>query len=1210
MKFEEKIKRCSELLHKFCTDLKSHSNLNYYDSNISSESFFIPLLNLIFDCDLKNANATIKNAVAVDLVDTNKRIAFQITSNDKAEKIHTTLRKYQENELYNQFDRLIIILIKEGKVNNYAKADFTKDIDRKFNFDSSEDIHNISTLLRKLQGISPDKVENSKIYEHIEFQLGTLLDKTHVWTIETAFHEIEENTGGYLNENFFEIDDYYFKKDFEEKFYANSEIYVHGSNKEETLYCILNYIHNKLYSDSKSDKKEVYIFRDKESWELAKGYLKDCVVIPFFEASQIPALKGNINIFICGVESYNKNQIFLRRRTRGFLSEKLQKNKYEYAYNLVQRTNGIYFYLKKELYHGQLESPLWVKDKHIAIITAILVGSWNKSNRDLQVLETISGIEYSELMNYLKKYINIEMPLLVEKNFYDNISYEIAYPEDAFFSIKDDISPELFEQFLDQAKYVLSEKLLCSDLLKNGIIRTLTFIATQNRQFQIKIDKFVCEILSEIKDIKSWAYISIYIDKLCEASPRAVLSRLEKGLNDNSEMIDLFKRNYYLGSGVQNYHHILWCAEKLLGLKELSARAIRWLMELFNCIDKGSLKDNLRSVLLKIYCVWYNSTVLSTNDILYLAEEGLRKYSFFWELIFEELYCPPTTISNNQVFLYREDNTASIEQKGNNFQQESGYYDLIISNINDNFEYWIKIIRLFPRVTNIRLQTSLDKLKNDIELMNDIKREKLQYELRKIIYECRLYSYSQIDNQLIPKIESLCKAISFKDKVYEFLYLTRTEFFPIPFPASESPSLKNKPKRQVILKKEFERFKRLQLDLFHLLKSLDADISEELGSNIAEYYSDGKYDEEILKGMLTIPNISIVISSYIKWCYNNDSKTVLTSALKLIDGYDEGKTLLLSVLRIPMLNQEITTMLDSLSDKDQYKYWKDYFRFYDLTTLELITYGIEKLIKYEIWTKALDMICHFKDSLTIDSMVVYLNQIINQINIYDSTIRSMEVIISQIIISINEKVLNNNYESYPQLFDIEKNLLPIIGWRRAKCMQYYINNYPQLLAKIVKSAFEYDRSTTNDWKLYERIKFCPGEIDGKIDKTVLENWIKEFRACLEEQNQISKFSKILGRLFTFSPVGTDGLKPHEAIRDMIEEYGDNELFQSYLFNTLNGLGLHKLDSDETYNIASEFSDIANKFRVRYPKTAVIYDDLAEFYKSTAFEERKYLENYN
>lgn len=92
MKQEELIKSCGDLLYKLCDLVESRNSINYYDINISSEYFFISLLNQVFDCDLKNLNTEEKNATAIDLYDTNGKIAVQVTSDSSAEKIHNTLK--------------------------------------------------------------------------------------------------------------------------------------------------------------------------------------------------------------------------------------------------------------------------------------------------------------------------------------------------------------------------------------------------------------------------------------------------------------------------------------------------------------------------------------------------------------------------------------------------------------------------------------------------------------------------------------------------------------------------------------------------------------------------------------------------------------------------------------------------------------------------------------------------------------------------------------------------------------------------------------------------------------------------------------------------------------------------------------------------------------------------------------------------------------
>ena len=1220
MQLEQIIKRCSELLYKLCENVQRLNSLNYYDINISSENFFIHLLNLIFGWNLKNENFTRRNTAAIDLTDDDNRIAIQVTSNDSAEKIRNTIKKFREDKLYERYDRLIVVVIKKRK--SYT-AEFGSVLQGKFAFDKKKDIFTIDELIHKIQEIGYRKA--AEVCEYLEFQIGTVMDRKRVQTIESAFQEICENTNGYMNEDFFEVDDYRFKKAFEEALKGSAEIHVNGTNKEETLYCILNQVHQMVRD------KETYIFRDADSWNAAKDRLEDSIVIPFFEAEQIPVLHGNTNIFIYGTGTHQKCGIELRRRTRSFLTEKLRNNGCEDAYNLVQQTNGIYFYLKKELFKGQLASPLWGQDKHIAVITAVLAGSWCKIDGDLQVLEAISGIQYSELSSYLEKYIGIEMPLILKKTSRDRVYYEITDPEIAWYEIKESITQEQCNKFLTQARKVISDKsYVYSGLLKKGMIRTMIFLALYNQQ-QSAVDRLVGDVLSEVQDAETWCYFANYMVELCEVSPESIISRLQEGLHDNTGMLELFEEkssNYLWGSS--NYTRILWAVEMLLEQNKFAARAVRWLMELSDKVAECSLSNNPRETLSKVFCTWYNAVELKVEEKIYLAEEGLNKYSYLWNILYEKINRRTGgIIIPNQEFTYRKKADLVREPEWSEMLQlDTAYFNLLLSHTHST-EQWIKMIRLFPDITDEMLDTSVAALEKDIEAMRDSERESVQYGLREIVYSHRQHNQADwaADESRIARIEFLCNNISFRDEYYEFLYITRNEYFPIFNPSPYSQENYNRSfkeddeKRKIVLQEEFARFKEKRLDLQHLLQFIDANVSYEFCYAIAEFYSGGKYDEEIMKKMLAVPHVEKVISLYVRWCYCNDNKEILVPALSLVDGYDENNVLFYSVLGIPKLNEELIKMVDKMSPEKQRGYWTTSFHIDNLSSPDLLDYVIAKLFEYRLWGKILDAVYFFKEKMSVDAVLENMVRIIHHINheksVVDSDMTDWKI---EKIIDYMENLISGDYEQYPQLFEIEINWMPVIGWDRSKCVQYYMKREARLFADIINLAYRNeDSKSPTEYNIenhltYHRIlntiRFCPGENDGHIDRGALEHWIGEFQSCLERQNQSSLLYSELGRLFTYSPVGTDGIAPHEVVRDMIERFNNHELENSYFFTTLNKRGMHVVTSGEAeHKMASDYRDIASKLRVRWPKTAEIYDRLADEYESQSIFERQEAENY-
>lgn len=1222
MRSEDQIKRCSELLYKLCDDVQRLNGLNYYDINISSEGFFIHLLNIIFDWNLKNVNFTEKNAAAIDLADKENRIAIQVTSNDTAAKIRKTLNGYREKKLYEQYDRLIIVVIK--KRTQYT-AEFDSAIQNQFDFDKKKDIFTIDELIQKIRDLGYLKI--AEICEYLEFQLGTVMDRSHVWTIEAAFHEISEKTAGYLNENFFEVDDYRFKDLFAEKLQNSTEIHVNGFNKEETMYCILNQLHQL------SSEKGTYVFRNKESWDATKDKLKDSIVIPFFESEEIPVLHGNVNIFVHQIGTHEREGIELRRRTRNFLADKLRNNGYEDAYNLIQKTNGVYYYLKHELFKGHLQVHSWGETKHIAVITAILVGGWHQMDGDIQVLETLSTLQYSELFSNFETYIGIEIPLILKKTNRNQDSYEIVDSELAWFWIRDSITSEVCMKFLNQTKIVLSDKThLYSELLKKGMIKSLIFLAL-HEQRQYDVDRCISEVLSEIQDAESWGYIAKYIMDLCEASPSAVISRLEKGLRDDTGMYELFTKSsspFLLGRS--NYTHILWATEMLLGDEQYAARAARWLLEISNSVEKCSCGNNPRDIISKIFCLWYNAAAISLEDKQYLAKEALGKYNYFWDILFEQIQHIGGSIIPNQEFSYRKD-AADMDKSpylSDAYKQRIAYYELLFKHMNSNTEKWLKIAHLFPQITDEMLDTAVEALKIDLETMRDSDRESIQYTLREIVYRHRFFACAdwKADESRIAQIESICNSISFEDECYNFLYITKSKDIPIarPVPYIEKNYRRyhddNEEKRQQIIKEELLKFKEKRLDIIHLLELARVDVSYEFGYAIAEFYSDGKYNEEILKKMLSAPHVYKVISGYIRWCYRYDSKEILSPALALVDGYDDNNELFCSVLEIPPLNYELIAMLDEMSAEKQQGYWTNSFWTHNFSfSQELLDYVMRKLFEYGLWRKALDLLHHFRKQLSISTIIENMESIILQINKESANINDMTNWKISEIISYVETTVAGNYEQHPQLFALEMKLVLIIGWENSKCVQYYMKRDARLFADIINKAFiqKNDESPTDEeinirmtyYRMYDNIHFCPGETNGQIDRSVMENWIRDFKNCLEINNQSESFHSVLGRLFAYSPIGTDGFMPHETVREMIEKYGNGRLENSYLITTVNNRGVHTVTSGETeHKMATKYRKIAAEFRVRCPKTAEIYDALARMYEGESMHDRERAENYN
>lgn len=147
------LNKIEEYLATFQLQVKISSKNNLYDINVHSETVMIPILNILFGTNLSNENDKVKNADSIDLLDTNKRIAFQITASYKLEKIKTTLTKLMASSYRSKFDKLYVYVLTE-KQKSYSQPPLTKIVGKKMNFEARTDIIDATNLFGLVKGIN------------------------------------------------------------------------------------------------------------------------------------------------------------------------------------------------------------------------------------------------------------------------------------------------------------------------------------------------------------------------------------------------------------------------------------------------------------------------------------------------------------------------------------------------------------------------------------------------------------------------------------------------------------------------------------------------------------------------------------------------------------------------------------------------------------------------------------------------------------------------------------------------------------------------------------------------------------------------------------------------------------------------------------------------------------------------------------------------
>lgn len=186
MKREGFLKEILRGLSYLKSKVELNNSVNYYDINITSESFYCDFLNLIYGYNLKNVNLITKNYKAIDLIDEEKRIAIQVTSDSTSTKIKETIRKFEEAGQYKKVEQLkILILTSKRKYKN----DFVTNY---FTFDSKNDIIDIEDISNMLQSKDASFLEN--VYNFLTREITVLkeeVETSEANEVETIIKLIE-----------------------------------------------------------------------------------------------------------------------------------------------------------------------------------------------------------------------------------------------------------------------------------------------------------------------------------------------------------------------------------------------------------------------------------------------------------------------------------------------------------------------------------------------------------------------------------------------------------------------------------------------------------------------------------------------------------------------------------------------------------------------------------------------------------------------------------------------------------------------------------------------------------------------------------------------------------------------------------------------------------------------------------------------------------
>lgn len=877
--------------------------------------------------------------------------------------------------------------------------------------------------------------------------------------------------------------------------------------------------------------------------------------------------------------------------------------------------------------------------------TCLLIGSWEEIEGDKLIIESLYGNSYDRFLEEVLPYAKGEDPLLYMIKRNGSISYYLASAENIWSYLNVLTNEKIWQSFVTAAYEVINEsenlftydsherliaqfkdeKLFWSETMRKGMLKTLLIkSAYQNdEETQLTLNRWTSKVLDCVKTEKQWIYISKFWRELCEISPEATLERLENELNEDTGLLCLFQNqssDFFFGRNA--YIDVLWGIEQFLCQREYFWRAFRWLLKLDACYFEYK-SNSPKDIFSKIFCIWMNFSSLRTaKEKLAAAEIAFDiDYNNIWEYLY-------SVINNSRRSMvgelsppkYREYEKAQPATIAEMRKAHLGYFELLIKHMNFSVDRWKKMIDLTDELPQELRKNVFEQLLYELSQMSDEEVMRIKNKIRHLIYKDRYFSSSDwsMPEEIIAEYEKLLDKINIKTIEYEYSYLFINNhdyplLHPIPY-KQRGESDDNESATQELIRDKLVEFQSYGYDLTVLAKVCAQESFSTLGYYLAKYWNDGKWDFATFKKLLAVQVSGTIAIDYLRNIGSSDVK-LCDTIIEDLSNNSCSTEILAEVYKIEgQITKEIP-LVTFASEEIKKEFWKKCFYCDDHSKF----WALAECKKYATLAVYLDQVhlIHYRNPLSAEQIFECFEDIESMPHSEGNQLTSYHV--KQLIGVIQEAYINDPQKCI-RIAHLEIIFMNFLDWKNMKCFCHIIKQSSELFAQLVEVVFKKDHSTVenhskdqayihNMYTIYEKARFCPTESNGEVSEEQLEQWIEKYRQLLLENHQESLFETTLGRLFSFSPVGTDGHEPCEAVRKMIEKYGDEKMNRAYQVAVYNRRGVFSPSAGkEELRMAKEFKENAQYLESSYPKTAKIFYGLYETYKKDSERERKDAEN--
>jgi len=949
----------------------------------------------------------------------------------------------------------------------------------------------------------------------------------------------------------------------------------------------------------------------------------------------------------------NANGISLIKRFKNDYHKALETLKLDSErISLLERnTKRSFIYLYREITTEiSKKQPQWLSKENIKdLIPALLAGGWNGDfDGDKEIIELLSGEKYDAYISKLTEWTNIEeAPIFRVMN-----TFQIISVPNLWMFIFDKITDEYINKFkesilvafgyenptfeLEEEKQAFADlygkKSKYSSFILNGIAISLIMLNEKNEESNnlngISTRAFVCSliknVLNTVNTWQQWSSIAPFLPTLAEAAPEAVLEKIENEVQSyDSALWHLFKPAKDSLFGRSYYTHILWTLEQLVWYEEFAVRAILLLVTINEKNFEYKITNSPGNSLYEIFCLWHPQSCLNIDDKIALLKKIIIEYpKTGWQLIKKLLpHNRQCCMSISKPKWHSFDR--GFETSVTNLEYHNAVdtlLDIMLENLDNDVEQWeiiINNIEFFRK----RFEKIIEMCINYSNAVSTEDCLKICDNLRSKISHNRKYKDADwiISEDYISKLEELYNRI-LPDVIDKYKYLFKWHpdvLCPIPY---NSKTFDYDKEQEYLLGIRKEALTNI-FEKYSLEKTIEFCSNAEDVNHLANIIYEKLFESNldfVLLMQFRAKNIGLY-SAIVRKVFQKVSFDEMLNKLNesCLSGEEKANILCQATVSVETI-EKMSTLEENIKDY----YWSNIniFNIKSFDESELIEIVTKKLLEYNRPFSTIKLLACSKNVKT-ELIILTLEKNIELSNVVEDNGMTIKHISSYDMQTLFKKIYSDENVDTMTVAKLECWYLPLIKDHiKPKCMIRILTEKPEEYVLLISRAFKSDKeieenlskehNEDNDsviklsWELLELFKDIPGCNTVIKSQEVFDSWIANVKRNAEESGYKEAVEFCIGKLLSYSPVGEDGIFPHEIIRNYFEKNFVKAEVNEFVVGKYNQRGAYMSSGGiNEKKISDNYYDEANKLRISYPNTARILKRMGENYKEESLFER-------